>query len=43
MKVQATMLLRFQARSLAEADAVLDDVLAPHGNATTSTSAALRL
>jgi hypothetical protein len=28
MKVQATVLLSFQARSLAEAGAVLDDVLA---------------
>jgi len=29
MKVQATVLLTFQARSHAEAGAVLDDVLAP--------------
>lgn len=42
MKVQATVLLTFQAKSRAEAGAVLDDVLNEHGNGTTSTSAALR-
>jgi hypothetical protein len=40
MKVQATVLLAFQAKSLAEAGAVLDDVLARARDALMSMSAA---
>jgi hypothetical protein len=43
MKVQATVLLTFQAKSLSEAGAVLDHVLTRARDGTTSTSAALRL
>jgi hypothetical protein len=43
MKVQAAVLPTFQAKSLAEAGAVLDASSHEHGKWTTSTSAALRL
>jgi hypothetical protein len=43
MKAQATVLLTFQAKSLAEAGAVLDDVLTRARSGTTSTLDASRL